>query len=1538
MRLILESEETLNTTKLPKEINGNYWIVDNNLKNLINIEAVDNNWILKSNMDVKICKDLNKMDKLSNANYIESSPLIENTTYNIMNIMTLEKYKLYCIPSYENFDNFIIDYSKNDEIIIGNLSNAKCEIGVDSPNFSEKQLSILYDKKSGGILLKNLNENNKLFVNDNFVKEFYLTSGDVIFCGGIYIYFLVTLLLVSNNKNSNIFNSLKVNKRIINENAFIDYTNLIDKDIKVFDKKDYYQRPPRFKRTIEKKTFVIDEPTQKEQDEETPLIFTIAPMMTMGMMSMVTGFNSLQKVMSGESTFKDEFASILITITMLVGMIVFPLLQRAYNKYKKIQKELKRRKKYKKYISQKRQEIFDEINFQKQVLIEDNLPLRNVANIILSKTRNLWERKIENNDFLELRLGIGTKKPDIDIKYPEEHFSMEEDSLKDIIEELVKESKDIVDVPITLNFKENNKVGIIANKNLLYKFLDGLMLQLIAFHGYDMLRIVILTDSINKSYWEKFRNLPFLWNNDKSVRYFATNKDEVNKVTSYLKEEYNYRIEINKDSNIKSIYLPYYLIITDDVLGVKNNALVSELLKNNDNIGYSLLMLVDKLNELPNESNMFINVSEGGSGIFTSQMTSDNQLLFNPDYLDFSIRSCINTISNIPLDINSGKFVLPTKYSFLEMFDVGNVNQLNIINRWKDNDIINSLETPVGIGEEGELFKIDLHEKAHGPHGLVAGMTGSGKSEWIITYILSMAINYSPEEVQFVLIDYKGGGLSLTFDDVENNIKLPHVVGTITNLDIVEINRSLASIESELKRRQGMFKIAREELNESSMDIYKYQELYRKGKVKEPMSHLFIISDEFAELKTQQPEFMDKLISTARIGRSLGVHLILATQKPSGIVDDQIWSNSKFKVCLKVQDKSDSMDMLKCPDAAMLKETGRFYLQVGYNELFLKGQAAYAGSPYYESDKKVSIVNSTIDFVDNVGEIIKKDDIEKTNTQFVYKGEELPNVLKYIIDSSKLVNLNIKPLWLSRIPDTIYVDKLKEKYQYQKQDYFLNPIIGEYDYPSKQVQGLLTLPISEDGNILIYGSSGSGKENLLTTLIYSIISNYTINEVNFYIVDYGAGVLGNFTMAPHVGDIIVPGNEEKLNNLFKFINSEMALRKKKFVDYNGNYFDYINNSDEKLPNIVIIFNMFDVFSDLNDELVEEIADLTRDATKFGIYFILTTQSVNGIRSKITQNFKRIITLQLNDEMDYKSLMGQSGIKPSKAFGRGLVKLDTVLEFQTAFAFDRDTLYENIKSYSLKLFAQYRVKVKPIPVLPEVVKYDNIKRIYTDISNIPIGIVKETLNISSINLKTTNSYLIGVRALEDGISFIDKLIYILSLKDNFTSFVFDTNFTFDDFKYNISYITNGYLDMLTKISNYVDQIYDVYSKNNSNAKSISNIKEIVCVIIGIDKFFHSLKDEEKQMFTNIATKTKEVNKIHFIFVDTYNGFKKCEMESWYKDLIDSSCGLWIGDGFAEQYSIKPTKVEQKYFAQIGTSYGYKVTNGIVEFVKLIEKKD
>ena len=259
------------------------------------------------------------------------------------------------------------------------------------------------------------------------------------------------------------------------------------------------------------------------------------------------------------------------------------------------------------------------------------------------------------------------------------------------------------------------------------------------------------------------------------------------------------------------------------------------------------------------------------------------------------------------------------------MIGIGKLEQWNLLKHYKENRSFEGIRSFIGIMPGNKPMYLDIHEKKFGPHGLIAGTTGSGKSELIQTFILSLALNYHPSEVAFILIDYKGGGMANLFQGI------PHVAGMILNLnedgeevavDQNQTRRMLLSIRSELKRREKIFN--RYKVNK----IDDYMRLYREGKATEPLPHLIIISDEFAELKKEQPEFIKELVSTARVGRSIGVHLILATQKPAGVVDDEIFSNSRFKICLRVQDKTDSNEMLKRPEAAWLSVTGRAYSRI----------------------------------------------------------------------------------------------------------------------------------------------------------------------------------------------------------------------------------------------------------------------------------------------------------------------------------------------------------------------------------------------------------------------------------------------------------------------------------------------------------------------------------------------------------------------------------------------------------------------------------
>lgn len=1508
---------------LPSKIAGNYWITDNdylgNTRNLINVEEFDGHWKIKSDFETKI---------MLGENEIESAILSDYSLF-FLKINTDNEYViLYCSPSIEKNINRL-RLREDCEITIGN--DTQSTICYNYPLVSRQQARLIYSK--GSWIVQDLNSKYGTYANNMAVTSQPLEYGDIVFIMGLKIIVLEGSIII--NRISNLVSYDQ--RLLVEDHPWVQTQTEMDsqdeENVEFYKEEDYFYRAPRFKTKIEPVDISIDTPPGKQTEDKTPLIYTVGPMLSMSMMSATTGITALQSLADGSKDFKAVAPSLITTGVMLSTMILWPSLTKAYQKRQSIKRENDRQEKYTKYVESKRAEIQNAMKVQRQILVDNYLPLQETKEIIYNKKRNLWEREIDQADFLDLRLGIGSTELAGTINFPQEHFSLDSDNLLQEVYKLGAESRMLENVPISLSFVEKNISAIIGNAQNKQQFIDGLILQMIAYHSYEDLKIVLLTNEKNVNRWQYLKICPHCWSNDKTTRYFATNIDEAKEISLALEQELQARKykdnngtrELNTTDYKK--YRPYYIIITDDFKSVRDVELVKDVCESQINVGFSLIVISPRLVNLPNECKTFISVGDKKSGVFENELVSNKQKEFDAD-IDptLNMYECCRILANIPIDIAKENQTLPLSITFLEMYNVGMVEQLNILNRWKSNDPTKSLQTPVGVDKAGELFKLDLHEKAHGPHGLIAGMTGSGKSEFIITYILSMAINYHPYEVSFVLIDYKGGGLAGVFQNKETGMKLPHLAGTITNLDTVEMNRSLASIQSELRKRQRMFNEARDKLDESTIDIYKYQALYRKGLVDRPISHLFIISDEFAELKDQRPEFMEQLISTARIGRSLGVHLILATQKPAGVVNDQIWSNSKFRVCLKVQDKSDSMDMIKCPDAASLKTAGRFYLQVGYNELFAQGQAAWAGAQYYPAEKRKKKVDQSINFIDDTGNSIKNLDNKQNEVQVASKGEEITNIIKYIVEEAKQKSVSIPQLWLDRIPNYIYVEDLKSKYHYTSQRNFIAPIIGEYDDPDNQKQNVLTLAISE-GNTIVYGSAGSGKELMLSTIIYSTITTHDSSEINFYLLDFGAETLTMFRNAPHVGEVLLSSEAEKIANLFKMINQIMEERKKIFIDYNGSYDFYINHGGKQLPLITIVINNIEGFLEIYQDYEDILGQITRECLKYGIVFILSTNGPNTIRYRLRQNFSQNIVLQFNDPSDYASVL--SGVRkkePSKGFGRGLINLDGIFEFQTAYPFKEEKMVDYVKVICNKLDKICEYKAKKIPTLPETVTAEDVLPALRSVLSIPVGIEKESLEISTISLKNS-IYNITGEDITSQQPFISALIQMFMRLQNCQCIILDAlSILSDNPPENVIYDKGVCLTGIEEVNKALK------SKQADNTED-----PVVCIITGISSLLSKLDSITKGEFTTNIIEACKLGTIKFIIIETIDNIKSLNYEQWYKAGVDLSEGIWIGNGISNQFTLKVTTNSRLLRVELEPNFGYVISKGKAAVVKFLSEE-
>ncbi|MBR3227186.1 MAG: hypothetical protein IKF68_01430, partial [Erysipelotrichaceae bacterium] len=257
-----------------------------------------------------------------------------------------------------------------------------------------------------------------------------------------------------------------------------------------------------------------------------------------------------------------------------------------------------------------------------------------------------------------------------------------------------------------------------------------------------------------------------------------------------------------------------------------------------------------------------------------------------------------------------------------------------------------------------EILSFDLHESRQGPHGLIGGSTGSGKSELIVSMILSLCLRYRPDYLNLIIIDYKGGGIKESLSC--RGQSLPHIIASVDNLEADTFERLILAIGSECRKRQRLFK----DLSDRSMTSVVNIDDYLNGGYEEyglpRLAHLLIVVDEFAELRKDDPEVIRELVSFSRIGRSLGLHLILATQRPSGVIDDEIWSNSHFKIALKVLSDRDSNDIIKTRDAAYLNDPGEFYLAV--DDSLVRGKAIYSKRDHNNGDPyEVSLLDNRLD-------------------------------------------------------------------------------------------------------------------------------------------------------------------------------------------------------------------------------------------------------------------------------------------------------------------------------------------------------------------------------------------------------------------------------------------------------------------------------------------------------------------------------------------------------------------------------------------------
>ena len=1490
---------------LPSQVSGGIvFDEDPNVESkLINIEAIQGKWCIKSTEDTKV---------------IVSQSEVELYALEIGEDIILKRYdKYYLIKVNSIFDETFstFTYTSPISISIGNQSN--CNIAFSSNYISNKIVNINIENDKISLV-----KSNDLMVYVNKLattkSETNINFGSMINIYGLKIFITNGIIMINNP-----LNLVQLN---LSDTGLIKLSHSDEKcenieviDTNLYDEKSYFSKSPRIRRTIEEEELKIDKPPALQEPNETPAILVYGPVLTLAMTSTVTLLTTINNLIQGQTTLANSWPRLMSGCLMLVSSILWPNLTKSYTKHVQKVKENKMLAKYDIYLKDKIKELETMENKQREILVENLISPVECLKIINRRGLNFWDKRIDQSDLMEARIGFGDEKLKVKIDYPEEGFTMDESLIKEKAEAVVKAFEYIKGVPIGYNFSDN-KVTAIMGANKRQYFIDNIVLQFITYYSYEDLKIVLFTNQENSKRWEYIKYLNHNFTNDKNFRMYADDMDSTKLVADFILGEIGNRIQNNT-----GMFKPYYFIIIDDLTEIKKHDLLKIATELDINLGYSMVILEDSIQKLPSKCNNFISLGERTSGILINSYDSQEQITFMDEInYDINMFSVAKSLANIPIEFAEAKSELPSAITFLEMEKVGRVEQLNILNRWLMNDSTNSLKAEIGVDGNGDLIYLDLHEKYHGPHGLIAGTTGSGKSEFIITYILSLAMNFSPDDVAFVLIDYKGGGLAYAFENKTTGVILPHLAGTITNLDKSEMDRTLTSIDSEVKRRQRIFNEARDRNGESTIDIYKYQRLFKDGKVNEPCPHLFIICDEFAELKSQQPDFMDNLISIARIGRSLGVHLILATQKPSGVVNEQIWSNTKFRVCLKVADEGDSREMLKRNEAAFIKEAGRFYLQVGQDEIFVQGQSGWCGAKYYPSDKIIKKVDKSVNIINNNGLFIKSiqaGSSQKTEPQ----GEQLSAIMNNIIKIANETEKHAKRLWLDNISEKILIDNIKEKYNIKKDQTNIKAIIGEYDAPEKQEQGLVDISLTNDGNVMIAGTELTDRELMFKAIIYSLCTTYSPEEINIYIMDYGSGVLGVTKKYPQVGGIVTEGDTDKYNSFIKMMNETIQSRKKLLGEMGIDFKSYNNRSDvKKMSAIIVMINAMEVLTENDMNVNDELIKLTRDTERYGIYYIINHNGI-GTSRRLMQNFNNILLLRFNDPTKYRDFFPvKINIYPKNVDGRGLIMHDIPHEFQTAMVTENaEEFNQFIELSANKQKEQYTEKAIPIPSLPEKITYEDIEAYVKTVKKVPIGIIKENLDIVKYNFTKNPCTTISSKSIKNIEVFTKSLTYIFSNIKNVSTILIDTEKLVPEVKENVNnYYDDNIENTIKKITEFVDKYDD------------SKDSYVIIIVYGLVKLKEKLSTTS--ILEDLTKKIKTKEKIKLIYCEEEKKIKMIDLEKFYTELKNKNDGIWIGKGFDTQSVFNSFGLSSRDNKKnIPNNQGYVLIDGEILPLQIIE---
>ncbi|MEN2736823.1 type VII secretion protein EssC [Microbacterium sp. X-17] len=873
--------------------------------------------------------------------------------------------------------------------------------------------------------------------------------------------------------------------------------------------------------------------------------------------------------------------------------------------------------------------------------------------------QRIYERQRFNKDFLRVSLGLSDRPSVLKVSsdVSEKDASIEAQR----VAELASGFRTQRDAPTPIALA-GQTLGFVGPPGDVTDYLQSLLFQTAFFHSYrDVNFVSLLSREAYAQTWSAWRLLPHFKLQELNMRGLVHNDKLRDVVLNGFYQLLQKRRQAVKDAGTQQPqFSPHYVFTISDDRHLAGHGINELLAEDMSGLGVTVIWCSEDAKLLPETVTTLIQAPHQVKGELVTDKGVYVATPFTPYVLPDDLEHSLRKLSNLN-HLEVEKNAVPEALSLLEQYEVKTVDDLRIADRWASAEPNKSISSLIGWRGKSDHVYWDLHERAHGPHALVGGTTGSGKSEFLTTYLIGLAINFSPEDVGMLIIDWKGGGIANTLD------RLPQFMGAITNLDGAGTARALASIKAELDKRQREFAVYGVNSINAYMTLYK-QRHDPKPEVNyptKPLPHLVLVSDEFAELKANVPEFLDELTSVARIGRSLGVHLILATQKPSGVVNDQIEANSTSKIALKMAGEQDSNELLKTTDAAHITNPGRGYLKVGQNEVYELFQSGYAGVPYDPDAQVTEKVDERIYKINDIGqyELFYDPDEEVEQGR---DTSDLPSQLEAVIDT--IATIFDGDDALTR-PDKPWLPSLAGRIPAPEPTGDRDGVpLGLLDIPSRQAQESYDFDLARAGHTAIFGSPGYGKSTVLQTIVMNLAKTRTPEQLHVYLFDFGNNGLLPLRDLPNVADIVTPEEGEKLSKMLSAVSDAMATRKQLFKDAGvANLEQYEAKTSRALP---VTLNVLDGYDNLTtndsrkDSIDNVLLQVLREGAALGVYLVMSASRVGGVRMNMLSNVSTKLCLYLNDESELAQLLGRERLQQTDLPGRGQLLTDgpTAIQF------------------------------------------------------------------------------------------------------------------------------------------------------------------------------------------------------------------------------------------------------------------------------------